>query len=52
MAPPLLIWAVEKDVWSVNPGNQRTGGWVTPRVGLEVVKRKTCPCQESNLDSP
>ena len=52
MAPLLLTWAVEEDEWSVNPGNQRTGGWVRPIAGLQVVKRKACPCQESNLDIP
>jgi ribosome modulation factor len=31
-----------------NPGNHWIGGWVGPRAGLEAVKRKSCPCQESN----
>jgi hypothetical protein len=37
----------------IAPGNDWTGGWVVPRVSLDLIgKRKIFPCLESNPGRP
>jgi hypothetical protein len=58
IVPPFLTSTLDGGEWSAStpgeiaPGTHWIGGWVSPRAGLGVVKKKSYPCRDSNSGRP